>query len=391
MALDSYHHGVRVVESSDGTLNIKTVSTSIIGVVCTAKDADPVAFPLNTPVLCNSLSKAIGSAGKQGTLRRTLSVIDTLVSTTVIIVRVDDGDGDDAIKANLIGGTDANGRRTGMQALLDAESLTGVKPRILAVPELSYPEVATALGALCKKLRAFGYVHARGCNTAQDAIKYRDLLGVRELMVIWPSFDWFDTATAANSVIAPEAFAVGLRAQIDKNIGWHKTLSNVVMSGPLGIEPPVSFDLQDSDNDAGLLNAKQVTTLVRYSGFRFWGSRTCDQSSKFVFENYTRTAQILADTIAEAEAAYVDATLTPAVVKDILSGINNKLRSLVRQGYLMGGKAWMAEDNSKEQLADGRLRLAYDYTPVPPLEDLGFTQTITDEYLADFTQQVAAG
>jgi phage tail sheath protein FI len=40
--------------------------------------------------------------------------------------------------------------------------------------------------------------------------------------------------------------------------------------------------------------------------------------------------------------------------------------------------------NSKDTLKAGRLLLDYDYTPVPPLEDLTLRQRITDRYLADF-------
>lgn len=35
-----------------------------------------------------------------------------------------------------------------------------------------------------------------------------------------------------------------------------------------------------------------------------------------------------------------------------------------------------------------KLTLDYDYTPVPPLEDLGFRQRITDRYFADFALRV---
>jgi hypothetical protein len=40
IAMADYHHGVRVVEINDGTRVISTVSTAIIGMVCTAEDAD---------------------------------------------------------------------------------------------------------------------------------------------------------------------------------------------------------------------------------------------------------------------------------------------------------------------------------------------------------------
>ena len=50
MAQD-YHHGVRVVEVNEGTRSITTVSTAIVGMVCTGDDADAKMFPLNKPVL----------------------------------------------------------------------------------------------------------------------------------------------------------------------------------------------------------------------------------------------------------------------------------------------------------------------------------------------------
>ncbi|KAA0621576.1 hypothetical protein E2K71_21160, partial [Escherichia coli] len=38
----------------------------------------------------------------------------------------------------------------------------------------------------------------------------------------------------------------------------------------------------------------------RRNGFRFWGNRTPETNS-YIFEVYTRTAQVLADSIAEAQ------------------------------------------------------------------------------------------
>ncbi len=67
-----YHHGVRVVEINDGTRTISTVSTAIVGMVCTAQDADATAFPLNTPVLITNVQSAICKAGKKGTLAAAL-------------------------------------------------------------------------------------------------------------------------------------------------------------------------------------------------------------------------------------------------------------------------------------------------------------------------------
>ena len=188
------------------------------------------------------------------------------------------------------------------------------------------------------------------------------------------------------------AYALGLRAKLDQEVGWHKNISNAVINGPEGITVPVFFDLQNPASDAGYLNAQEVTTIIRRSGYRFWGSRTCEeQGGKFSFENYTRTAQVLADTIAEAHFAFVDKPMHPSLVRDMLGYINSRFRDLVSGGYLIGAEAYFDPDrNSKEDLAAGRLLISYRYTPVPPLENLIFEQSITDDFLAEFAAAIQA-
>lgn len=385
----TYHHGVRVVEINTGTRPIRTIATAIIGLVCTAADADAAAFPLNTPTLITNLYTAMGKAGTTGTLLPTLKAIASQTNPIVVVVRVAPGVDDAATNAAVIGTVTAGGQKTGLQALLGAEAAVGVKPRILAAPGLDTQPVATELVTIAQKLRGFAYAAAHG-NTIADVIDYRENFAAREIMLIWPDFLALDSTGA--TVTAPAtAYAVGLRAKLDAEVGWHKSLSNVGVNGVIGISQNVFWDLQNPNTDAGLLNADDVTTLIRRDGFRFWGSRTCSADPLFAFENYTRTAQVLADTIAEAHLWAVDLPMTPSLVKDILEGVNDKFRGLVAQGYILGGSAWYDERyNTPTTLKSGVLTLDYDYTPVPPLEDLEFQQRITDRYLLDFAAQVNA-
>lgn len=137
--MSDYHHGVQVLEINDGTRVISTVSTAIVGMVCTASDADAETFPLNKPVLITNVQSAIAKAGKKGTLAASLQAIADQSKPVTVVVRVEDGTGDDEetklaqTVSNIIGTTDENGQYTGLKALLAAESVTGVKPRILGV------------------------------------------------------------------------------------------------------------------------------------------------------------------------------------------------------------------------------------------------------------------
>ncbi|PBJ21168.1 Phage tail sheath protein [Pseudomonas ogarae] len=384
-----YLHGVRVIELNDGTRPIRTIPTAVIGMVCTADDADATAFPFDTPVLLTNVQTAIGKAGTTGTLAKSLQAIADQTKPYTIVVRVKEGETEAETTSALIGTTTAEGQYTGMKALLAAKARVGMVPRILGVPGLDSLPVATALVTISQQLRAFAYVSAWGCKTKEEVVAYRDNFGAREAMVIWPEFQNWSTVTNATVTTSAVARALGLRAKIDQEVGWHKTLSNVAVNGVTGISADVFWDLQNPATDANYLNSNEVTTLINEGGFRFWGSRTTSEDPLFAFENYTRTAQILADTMAEAHMWAVDKPMHASLVRDIIEGVNAKFREMVAAGYLIGGQCWYPEDaNDKDTLKAGKLFLDYDYTPVPPLEDLTLRQRITDRYLIDFASKI---
>jgi len=396
MATD-YHHGVRVIELNNGIRRIRTIATAVVGLVATASDADATFFPLNTPVLLTDVLSAIGKAGTLGTLAASLDAIADNASPVTVVVRVADGEGaDDAAKqadqiSKLVGTVTADGQYTGLKALLGAKAKLGVTPRILGVPGLDALPVANELISIAQQLKAFAYVSAWECATKEEAVAYRDNFGAREVMVIWPEFETWSTTESATVIRPPVATALGLRAKLDEQVGWHKTISNIAANGVTGISKPVFWDLQNPATDAGYLNENEVTTLIREGGFRFWGSRTCSEDPLFCFENYTRTAQVLADTIAEAHMWAVDKPMHPSLVRDIIEGINAKFRELKQAGYIIDGQCWYdPASNEAATLKDGKLTIDYDYTPVPPLENLIFQQRITDSYLMDFPSRINA-
>src|SRR5699024_8750753 len=161
---------------------------------CTSEDADTDFFPANTPVQLTDVYAGIAKAGEKGTLAQTLDAIADQTNPLTIIVRVDEGEDDAETKSNIIGTTTANGRKTGMQALLTAQQRFGYKPRILGVPGFDDEDVATSMNGIAEKLRAFNYTYANGCDTIDDVTTYRENFGAREQMLIWPNFTGFDTA-----------------------------------------------------------------------------------------------------------------------------------------------------------------------------------------------------
>lgn len=374
-------HGIKVNELTVGTRPIKEVATSVIGLVATATaaageatDALNAAFPIGVPVLVTSIRAAIAAAGTGGTLKTALEAIADQTSPVMVVVRIVPGVDDAATEAATIGA---------VQALLTAESQLAVRPRIIGAPGLETEDVIAELALTARKLRAFTYARAIGADIAAAAL-FRGNFSAKELMLIYPDF----AAGAAGDAVAR---AMGLRSRIDQEIGWHKSLSNIAIDGVAGgLTVPISFDLIDGENDAGVLNAADVTTIVRTNGSRFWGNRTCSDEPLFAFETAVRTGQVLQDEIAAGLAWAVDKPITTTLVKDILETINARFRSLVAQGRLIGGQAWYDPDlNSQVDLAAGKLTIDYDYTPCAPAEAITLNQRITDRFYSGFADALS--
>lgn len=375
-------HGIKVNELTVGTRPIKEVATSIIGLVATATaaagaatDALNAAFPIGVPTLVTSVRAAILQAGTSGTLKAALEAIADQTSPVMVVVRIVPGVDDAATETATLAAVDT---------LLTAESQLGVRPRILGAPGLETEDVIAQLAIVARRLRAFVYARAIG-DTLAEAILFRASFAAKELMLLFPDFE----AGAAGDAVAR---AMGLRSRIDQEIGWHKSLSNIAIDGVSGgLTVPISFDLMSAENDAGLLNAAEITTIVRNNGSRFWGNRTCSEEPLFAFEPAVRTGQVLQDEIAAGLAWAVDKPITVTLIKDILETINARFRSLVAQGRLIGGSAWYDPDlNSEVDLAAGKLTIDYDYTPCAPAEAITLNQRITDRFYAGFADQLAA-
>lgn len=387
-------HGIKHNLLLTGARAVAAVATAIIGLVATAPDADAAAFPLNKPVLITDVRAAIGRAGVVGTLAESLEAIAEECSPLIVVVRVApgvaSGAGAEAITAgqattaNVIGGY-AAGSYTGLQALLAAEGQLGVRPRILGVPGLDTKDVALALEIVAKQLRGFAYT---GCSTAADvaaAILYRGGFAAREHMLIYPDLSGGFAGRAV-------AKALGARARIDEQVGWHKTLSNVPLNGVSGLTRDVFFDLQDSSNDAGVLNGGDVTTLIRMNGYRFWGNRTCSDEPLYAFESAVRTSQALQDEIADVCGIFVDKPVTAGLIRDMLESINARFRTHANPGAnqrIIGGQAWFdPAANANVDLSAGRVGFDYDFTPCAPAEAITLNQRITDRYYGALAGQL---
>lgn len=128
---EQFLHGVEVVEIDDGIRPIRTVKSSVIGVIGTAPDANTTDFPLNTPVLLPGSPRKAARLGAAGTLKDAVDAIYDQAGATVVVIRVEEGATLNETLSAVLGDATMG---TGVHALLAAQAIVKVTPRILIAP-----------------------------------------------------------------------------------------------------------------------------------------------------------------------------------------------------------------------------------------------------------------
>ncbi|CAM3967693.1 phage tail sheath subtilisin-like domain-containing protein [Pseudoalteromonas byunsanensis] len=442
--MSQFLHGVEVIEAQSGTRPIKTVKSSVIGLVGTAPFADEEAFPLNTPVLIagkraeaaklvspdnadfkarlaalraaaeaeavaahkaangdveptadelkaiqDKVEKTITDVeyGLKGSLVPAIDGVFDQAGAVVIVVRVADGD-EATVTNNIIGGVDSDGAYTGMQAFLGAESVVGVAPRILIAPGYTHQKngteknpVVSNMVTVAERLRAV--IIADGPSTDDNAAKaYRKDFGSRRVFVVDPAVKVFRDG---KSVVEPASSRVaGMIAKSDNDRGFWWSPSNTNMNGIVATERPIDFQLGDASARANLLNENEVATIIRQNGFKLWGNRTCSDDPKWAFLSVVRTADMINDSLLRAHMWAVDRNITKTYIEDVTQSVQSYLDSLKAQGAIIGGQIWADADlNTPENIQAGKVYFSFDFTPPTPAEHITFKSILTNNYLEE--------
>lgn len=154
-------HGVEVQELTDGPRPIRTVRSATIGLIGTAPGADPVKFPLNTPVLIAGRRTDAVGIGTEGTLPGAIDAVFDQTGAVIVLVRVEEGASEAETLANVIGGIHpVTGAYEGVQAFAGADSSVGFVPKILIAPGFTHQRVQGAVTSVGLTANGTGYTGA---------------------------------------------------------------------------------------------------------------------------------------------------------------------------------------------------------------------------------------
>ena len=376
------NHGVNVQRVTTGTRPIGLASSSAIGLVGTAPDATGLDA-LDTVLVQGSAGAAALGLGEEGTIKPALDAIFAQSSSALVAVHCVapgevEGVPDEAATATAIAGSAVDG--TGIYALLAAKHLTGTKPKILIAPGYSsVAAVSSSLIAVGNRLLAGVILDGPDTDNAA-AIAAAGTISDEDgrALLVDPY------VTSGGASVPGSSFVAGLVAQSDARFGVWRSPSNQTLLGVEGTSRPVTFELGDASCDASLLNAANVSTIIREQGWRFWGNRGLSSDPMRAFWNVVRTDDLIAESVKDSHLWAVDQNITRGFVEEVLEGLREFLRQLRTDGAIVGFDAWVdPEVNTATSLGNGELYLDYDFTPAPPAESITFRSRLTTKYLAD--------
>lgn len=386
----SFFHGVTTTSVDTGARVIALPSSSIIGLVDTFVPAPAYSAQPDDLVVITNEREAVAAFGPDSAITKACKAIYTRAKAVIVACGVAKLEDPAEQTSAIIGGVQANGKRTGLQALLDGKSRFNAQPRLLVTPKHSATlAVGTALVALADKLRGLAILD--GPNTTDEAVMaYAENFGAKRAFLVDPGVQYWDT-TADATVDAPgSAWAAGLFAWTDREYGFWASPSNKEFVGITGTTRPIEFLDGDETCRANLLNNANITTIIRDDGFRLWGNRTLSSDPKWAFVTRVRTMDIVMDAILYGHKWAVDRSITATYIKDVTEGLQAFMRDLKAQGAIINFEVYAdPELNTASQLEQGKVYWNIRFTDVPPAENPNFRVEVTNQWLTEVLDTAA--
>lgn len=386
----NFFHGVTVTNIDAGARNLSLPSSSIIGLVDTFTEGAGATAKVGDVVLITSEAEAVAAFGATSAVTKACQAIYARSKAVIVATGVAKGADAAAQTSAIIGGVQASGKRTGLQALLDGKSRFNAQPRIIVAPKHSATQaVATAMDSIAAKLRAIAIIDGPG-TTDEAATTYAKLFGSKRLYMVDPGVQFWDTATNGTVDAPASAWAAGVFAYTDSEYGFWASPSNKEFVGITGTGRAIEYLDGDETCRANLLNNANIATIIRDDGFRLWGNRTLSSDTKWAFVTRVRTMDMVMDAILYGHKWAVDRAITSTYVRDVTEGLQSFMRDLKAQGAIINFEVYADQAlNTVSALEQGKVYWNIRFTDVPPAENPNFRVEITNQWLTEVLDQAA--
>ncbi|MCR5626473.1 MAG: phage tail sheath subtilisin-like domain-containing protein [Lachnospiraceae bacterium] len=274
----------------------------------------------------------------------------------------------------FIGEDNGPGKRTGIQAFLENNTVS-----MMAIPGITTPEIIVALVAHCENLRSrFAVIDMPGEMTkTADLIQYRQIIDSTYAAMYHPWIQVYDRSSNKLDYIPPSGAVMGIYSRTDVNRGVHKAPANEVIFCT-GLKVNYTKDEQDVLNPEGI----NLIRALPGQGIRVWGARTASSNSNFKYVNVRRLFIFVEESI-KANTNWVvfepnDASLWQRVSLTISNFLDNLWRNGMLAGDSVSDSYFVeigASTMSRDDIMNGRLICNIGIAPSRPAEFVIFRVT----------------
>lgn len=276
--------------------------------------------------------------------------------------------------ATFIGEDGGPGKRTGIQAFVENETVS-----MIAAPGVTSPEVVVALVGHCETLKNRVAVldMPKDLFKTKDLIEYRNMIDSSYAAMYHPWIQVFDRSSNKPDFVPPSGAVLGVYSRTDINRGVHKAPANETVFCT-GLKTNYTKAEQD------ILNPEGINLIRSFpgQGIRIWGAKTASNNSAFKYINVRRLFIYVEESI-KANTNWVvfepnDATLWQRVNMTVSSFLD----SMWRTGMLAGSSASEAyfveigpSTMTRDDIMNGRLICNIGIAPSRPAEFVVFRVT----------------
>lgn len=312
-----------------------------------------------------------------------LTIVFLVVQEGAVTAEFDVVDPSKVTEADIIGGYDVNQKATGLELLNKVFSRTKRIPGLVVAPKwATKPTVAAVMRAKVQNINtlfksfALTDIDASVVTKHTDAEAYKNgnnYTGKFEA-VGWPMAAKGGKVYHLSTQVACSILRV---CQSNNNFPYESASNKPIPIDALVVKVDGKYEEIDLEIDqANLLNEQGIVTAINWlDGFTVWGNNTAafplekDVKDKFhavrIMHNY------IGNTIILTTWNEVDGPIKKKTIDTIVDEMNIWFNGLMGAGAIIGGRCVaLNEDNPKNQLLAGKIKLRYYVGEPVPIEEI---------------------
>lgn len=285
--------------------------------------------------------------------------------------------------------------RTGVYALIDAQTATGFTPKIIGAPGFAHnKDVGDALVSVANELKARCYIDAdtETNDTVSEIIAARavteDVFIIHEKRanLLFPAL----MSGGVEYPMSVAAMGVRSRTDMDPSMGYHHSISSQKINGFDGISIPVQYSINNKGAESQLLNGAGIVTVKNVAGLKFCGNENSSfdrnntgNTDHERFETTMTTGDVIEMSIELSSEDDIDKPMTSQFIRKVVRKTRAFLRRLKARGAIAGGTCWYKpSENDPADLAQGEIMFNTDDAATPPVNRLTFQRSYNADYFA---------